>query len=154
MNLKVGEIDYGKVNMADDYEACFGGVSCLPRTPDKGYKSNLYFDYMPLKTYNDMSPYLYWGAKTMCCENVISEAKSISVAAYGLLPEEVVIKEVDGKLTVKSAPKVKTNTQSNLNLSYVLKNVKLDSTTLALGVLTLDFVDTENVVIHKVNNGG
>ena len=153
MNLKVGETDYGKVNMVIDYET-WGGMSCIPRTADKGYKSNIYFDYESLMYYDAMRPYLYWGVKNMCCGNVISEAKSISVAAYGLEPEEIVIKEVDGRLTVKSAPKVKTNVQSNLNLSYTLKNVKLDSTTLMLGVLTLDFVDTDNVVIHKINNGG
>lgn len=85
-------------------------------------------------------------------ENVVSEAKSISVAAYGLEPDEIIVKEIEGKLTVKSTPKVKTNVQSNLNLSYTLKNTRLDSITLMLGVLTLDFVDTENVVIHKVNS--
>ena len=148
--LKAGEAD---LNVMIDYET-WGLYSQVPRSADKSYKSNLYFDYESIRNYDAMYPYLNWGVKTMCCENVISEAKSISVAAYGLLPEEIVIKEVDGKLTVKSAPKVKTSTQSNLSLSYTLKNVKLDSTTLALGVLILDFVDTENVVIHKVNKGG
>lgn len=158
MNLKVGDTDYGKVNVIPNYEACFencwGHSSYLfPSSLVKNNKSNIYFDCEARRNY-DAIQYLNWGVKTMCYENVISETKSISVPAYGLLPEEIVIKEVDGKLTVKSAPKVKANVQSNLNLAYTLKNVKLDSTTLALGVLTLDFVDTENVVIHKVNNGG
>lgn len=161
MNLKVGDIDYGKVNVSLNYGACFencwGHSSYLfPSSIIKNNKSNIYFDCEARRNYEDMNQYLYWGAKTMsmCYENIVSEAKSISVAAYGLLPNEIIIKEVDGKLTVKSTPKVKANVQSNLNLSYTLKNTKLDSVTLALGVLTIDFVDTENVVIHKVNNGG
>lgn len=161
MNLKVGNTDYGKVNVISNYEACFencwGHSSYLfPSSLVKNNKSNIYFDCEARRNYEDMNQYLYWGAKTMsmCYENILSGTKSISMPAYGLLPEEIVIKEADGKLTVKSAPKVKANVQSNLNLAYTLKNVKLDSTTLALGVLTLDFVDTDNVVIHKVNNGG
>lgn len=153
MNLKVGETDYGKVNMAIDYET-WGGLSCIPRTADKNYKSNIYFDYMS-KGYEAMYyPYLNWGAKNMCCENVISEAKSISIPAYGLSSEEIIIKEVDGKLTIVSNSSGVSSCRASLSKSYTLKNVKLDSTTLMLGVLTLDFVDTDNVVIHKVNNGG
>ena len=116
-----------------------------------GWEKNIYADY-EAKCSRDLLTY-NMGAIKMCYENVISESKSISIAAYGLLPEEIIIKEIEGKLTVKSAPKIKTTVQSNLSLSYTLKNVKLDSITLMLGVLTLDFVDTENVVIHAVNGG-
>lgn len=155
MSFTDGKLDCSKNTVIIDYETCWGNSSYLfPSSLIKNNKSNIYFDCEARRNYEDMNQYLNWGIKTMCCENVISETKSISVPAYGLLPEEIVIKEVDGKLTVKSAPKVKTSTQSNLSLSYILKNVKLDSTTLALGVLILDFVDTENVVIHKVNKGG
>ncbi len=148
--LKAGEAD---LNVMIDYET-WGLYSQVPRSADKGYKSNLYFDYESIRNYDAMHPYLNWGVKNMCCENVISEAKSISVPAYGLSSEEIIIKEVDGKLTIVSNSSGVSSCRASLSKSYTLKNVKLDSTTLALGVLTLDFVDTENVVIHKVNKGG
>jgi hypothetical protein len=154
MNLKAGETDYGKVNMAIDYETCWGNSSYLfPSSLIKNYKSNIYFDCEARRNYEDMNPYLYWGTK-MCYENVVSEAKSISIAAYGLSSEEIIIKEVDGKLTIVSNSSGVSSCRASLSKSYTLKNVRLDSTTLSLGVLTLNFVDTENVVIHKVNNGG
>lgn len=149
--LKAGETD---LNVIIDYETWGGLYSQVQRSADKGYKSNLYFDYESIRNYDAMYPYLSWGVKNMCCENVISEAKSISIPAYGLSSEEIVIKEVDGKLTIVSNSSKVSSCRASLSRSYTLKNVRLDSTTLELGVLILDFVDTDNVVIHKVNNGG
>ena len=89
------------------------------------------------------------------CENVISEAKTIYLAAYGLMYDEIIIKEVDGKLTIKTAQKgVNPNGYlvATINTSYTLKNTTLKSSSLSKGVLTLEFEDTPNVTYHKVTN--
>lgn len=96
-----------------------------------------------------------WGGTTMTisvpCENVISEARVVTLAAYGLRHDEIIIKEIDGKLTVKTKYIGEKPLRSTLNLAYTLKNVTLKSSTLSLGVLTLEFVDNDNVTYHKVN---
>lgn len=112
----------------------------------------------PMYSYN---PYINWNSNyyskgttmtmNVSYENFISEAKVVTLAAYGLRHDEVVIKEIDGKLTVKSNPIGKKPLCSTLNLAYTLKNVTLKSSTLSLGVLTLEFVDNDNVTYHKVN---
>ena len=109
-------------------------------------KDGVVYDYTKCK--------VHWAnvsVMNVSCENVISEAKVVTLAAYGLRHDEVVIKEIDGKLTVKSNPIGKKPLCSTLNLAYTLKNVTLKSSTLSLGVLTLEFVDNDNVTYHKVN---
>jgi hypothetical protein len=79
----------------------------------------------------------------------ISGSKVISLPAYGLRHSEILVKEIDGFLTVKNKAGV-TGYCATVDKKYLLKNVKLNSSTLSLGVLTLEFVETENVVNHLV----
>jgi hypothetical protein len=86
---------------------------------------------------------------SLSCTVTISEPKVLNLPAYGLRHSDILIKEVDGVLTVKTKAGL-TGYFATLDKSYVVKNVKLSSSTLSLGVLTLAFVDTENVVNHPV----
>lgn len=79
----------------------------------------------------------------------ISEPKVINLPAYGLRHSDILIKEVDGILTVKTKTGL-TGYFATLDKKYSVKNVKLNASTLSLGVLTLQFVDTENVINHAV----
>lgn len=90
-------------------------------------------------------------SKIMLYENTISKESSVSIPAYGLTADQITVKEVDGKLTITSKGDEKVTCKSFLNTTYTLKNVTLKSTKLELGVLTLEFIDAPNVIIHKVN---
>ena len=83
------------------------------------------------------------------CNETISGPKVINLPAYGLRHSDILVKEVDGVLTVKNKTGV-TGYCATVDKKYALKNVKLNSSTLSLGVLTLEFVETENVVNHVV----
>jgi len=90
-------------------------------------------------------------AVTQCVSNntIINSPKTINLTAAGLQKSDVEIKEVDGQLIIKTKSGL-TGHYTSLNQTYDLKNVKLSSSTLKLGVLTLEFVDTENVVRHEI----
>lgn len=113
-------------------------------------KDGIVYDY-----YKCWAPIGWRGGTTITmnvsCENVISEANVVTLAAYGLRHDEIVIKEIDGKLTVKTKYIGERPLRATLNMTYALKNVTLKSSTLSLGVLTLEFVDNDNVTYHKVN---
>lgn len=86
---------------------------------------------------------------TLTVNDTISGPKIINLPAYGLRHSDILIKEVDGVLTVKNKLGG-SGYCATLDKKYALKNVKLSSSTLSLGVLTLEFVETENVVNHAV----
>mgnify|MGYP003440712330 CR=1 FL=1 len=81
--------------------------------------------------------------------NNIDSPRIVNLTAAGLQHSDIEVKEVDGQLTVKTKSGL-TGHYTNLNQTYNLKNVKLNSLTLKLGVLTLEFVDTENVLRHTI----
>lgn len=106
----------------------------------------MYYHYSP----NDAMFYGRW-AVSASLNDVISAPKIINQPAYGLLHDEISIKEIDEVLTIKSMPTDKSKYCASINKSYTLKNVVFKSSSLSLGVLTIEFVDSENVIIHKVN---
>jgi hypothetical protein len=83
----------------------------------------------------------------------ISEPRILQLPAYGLRHDEIKIKEIDGVLTVKSEPVDKTKYTATINKIYTLKNVIVQNKTLVAGVLSVEFVDSDNVVRHTINEG-
>lgn len=79
----------------------------------------------------------------------VSEPKVINIPAYGLRHSNIKIKEIDSTLTVKTKDKI-AGYHADINKTYNLKNVKLNSSNLRLGVLILEFVDTKDVINHEV----
>lgn len=103
-----------------------------------------------ISNYNHALSYGGW-ATTGSLSEIISSPKVIKQPAYGLRHDEISIKEIDGVIIIKSTPVDKNKYCASINKSYTLKNVVFKSSSLALGVLYVEFVDSENVVIHKVN---
>jgi len=112
-------------------------------------------------TYKDTSQYyLDMEGKIMNATNwavtigtsvyTINSPQIVNLTAAGLRHSDIEIKEIDGNLSVKVKSEGLKGYYSNLNNQYTLKNVKLLSSKLSLGVLTLEFVDSENVVRHKI----
>lgn len=92
---------------------------------------------------------LGWSLASTPVYNSINSPRTINLTAAGLRKSDIEIKEVNGQLTVKTKTGL-TGHYTNLNQTYNLKNVQLDSSILKLGVLTLEFVDTGNVVRHEI----
>ncbi len=108
----------------------------------------------PVYKYAHKNPFVYWDYEshtTKCYMETVSAPKVINLPAYGLRHDEISIKEIDGVITIKSTPVDKNKYCTSINKSYALKNVVFKSSSLALGVLYVEFVDSKNVVIHKVN---
>ena len=96
-----------------------------------------------------------YGYNSTCAvgPETISEPRIVQLPAYGLRHDEIKIKEIDGVLTVKSEPVDKTKYIATINKSYALKNVIVQNKTLVAGVLRIEFVDSENVIHHTINEG-
>jgi len=86
---------------------------------------------------------------TMNVNYTIESPKTVHLTAAGLRHSDIEIKEVDSKLHINTKSGLK-GFYTTICAVYDLKNVKLHSSTLSLGVLTLEFVDTDNVVRHTV----
>ena len=78
----------------------------------------------------------------------ISKPSTIELPAYGLDKSDIVIKEIGGELTVRSSSDRKTKV--TLDKIYKLNNVLFKEARLELGVLFLEFIDSENVKRHEV----
>lgn len=100
----------------------------------------------------NLNPY-YYGTTVAVGPETISEPRIVQLPAYGLRHDEIKIKEIDGVLTVKSEPVDKTKYIATINKSYALKNVIVQNKTLVAGVLRIEFVDSENVIHHTINEG-
>lgn len=83
----------------------------------------------------------------------ISAPRILQLPAYGLRHDEIKIKEIDGVLTIKSEPVDKTKYYASIYKTYTLKNVVVQNKTLVAGVLSIEFVDAENVIHHTINEG-
>ena len=108
----------------------------------------------PVYKYAHTNPFIYWNCESSiakCYTETISAPKVINLPAYGLQHDEISIKEIDGVITVKSTPVDKNKYCASINKSYALKNVVFKSSSLASGVLYIEFVDSDNVTYHKVN---
>lgn len=108
------------------------------------------------KFINNLNGYCYpysIGTTVAVGPETISEPRIVQLPAYGLRHDEIKIKEIDGVLTVKSEPVDKTKYVATINKSYALKNVIIQSKTLSFGVLSVSFVDSENVIHHTINEG-
>lgn len=95
----------------------------------------------------------YSGANTITIGSpsndcVISEPKIVEIAAYGLGQDEIIIKEIDGIITVKN--KKVDRFHAEINKKYTLKNTKLTGVSLYQGVLLLSFDDGEDVIYHEI----
>jgi hypothetical protein len=100
----------------------------------------------------NLGPY-YYNTSIAIGPETISEPRIVQLPAYGLRHDEIKIKEIDGVLTVKSEPVDKTKYAATINKSYALKNVIVQNKTLVAGVLRIEFVDSENVIHHTINEG-
>lgn len=107
--------------------------------------------YIPLSNY--YIPYTCANISCTTSTETISAPKILQLPAYGLRHDEINIKEIDGVLTIKSEPVDKAKYCTTINKTYTLKNVIIQSKTLSFGVLSVSFVDSENVIHHTINEG-
>jgi hypothetical protein len=133
--------------MADSL--CYADIRPLGIKDHAMYMYSYAYPYGQVNRNGDILMNNYTTSYAVSCNETISGPKVINLPAYGLRHSEILVKEVDGVLTVKNKAGV-TGYCATVDKKYALKNVKLNSSTLSLGVLTLEFVDTENVVNHTV----
>lgn len=85
-------------------------------------------------------------------KTVISEPKTIELAACGLEASDIDVKQIGDEVTVKSKKVDRFHTE--FCKVYTLQNTKLVSQTLKNGVLTLTFNETEDVKHYEVITTG
>lgn len=129
---------------------CSGTVGWAEVSKPIGINAPMYYypyftDYSKANRNGD----IFMNNYTLTVNETISGPRVITLPAYGLRHSDILIKEVDGVLTVKTKSDL-TGYYATLDKKYGIKNVKLASSNLSLGVLTLEFVDTENVINHTV----
>ena len=78
----------------------------------------------------------------------INQPTILEIVAYGLKKSDIEIKEINNELQIKSKSTRKTN--ANINKVYKLSNVVFKEAYLELGVLFIEFVDSENVKRHEI----
>ena len=96
-----------------------------------------------------------WGANYTLqlapSKTIISEPKTVELAAYGLETSDIDVKQIGDEVTVKS--KKVDRFHAEICKMYTLQNTKLVSQTLKNGVLTLCFSETEDVKHYGINAG-
>ena len=132
--------------MAND--TTFVKVDCkIPQTYI-GHSNPVYYYGQPysLSTWSTNYTLQFTPTKT-----VISEPKTIELAAYGLETSDIDVKQIGDEVTVKS--KKVNRFHAEICKTYTLQNTKLVSQTLKNGVLTLCFSETEDVKHYGINAG-